>query len=210
MSNKRSNTTKPKLTKTNQKQPDPRQYESEILYQYWAAAGGKVAEAIRRASDAGDDRVPSARQTWEKYALEHNFVERLKVEESKQWKEFHEERLRKQQHILDDIVHTFEGVMQVFCKTLKQDVEALHSGNPKRAREAERRLTKLFGSMESVDRFYRMHFRALGQPERLTQQTNKNIGANAASYEEFEEEDTRAKTTEELRKRKKGETDEPL
>lgn len=199
MSARSSNKIHPNPPKSTQKRRGSKQYEPEIVYQYWAAAGGKVAEAMRRAEDAGEDRVPSDKHTWAKYAEEHKFVERLKEDEEERWQEFHAERLRKQQHVLDEIVHTFEGVMHVFCKTLQRDVEALHSGDPKRAQEAEKRLTKLLGSMEAVDRFFRMHFRALGQPERITQDTGKGGGASAVSYDELEKEDNWAKSADEVR-----------
>lgn len=188
-----------KRTEEDKKRRSSDRHEPEIMYQYWSAAGGKVTEAMRLAQDAGEDRVPPKRQTWSKYAEQHNFAERLKQDEEKRWQEFHAERVRKQQHVLDEIVHTFEGVMHVFCKTLQKDVEALHSGDPKRAQEAEKRLTKLLGSMEAVDRFFRMHFRALGQPERITQDTGKNSGSSAVSYDDLEKEDNWAKSVDEVR-----------
>ncbi len=181
------------------KKGDRKQYEPEIIYQYWAAAGGNVRKAKYLAEDAGDDRVPSDDHTWAVYAEQHHFAERLKEDEEGRWHEFHAERERQQQYLLDEIAHTFEEVMYLFCKTLKKDIEALHSGDPKSAARAEKRLTKLFGSMDAVDRFYRMYFRARGLPERITQDTGKNSNPKAVGYDELEKEDNWAKSADEVR-----------
>ena len=71
--------------------------------------------------------------------------------------------------------------------------------SPGRAQEAEKRLTKLLGSMEAVDRFYRMHFRALGQAERITHDTGRNGGPPPVSYDDLEKGDNWAKSADEVR-----------
>lgn len=183
------------------------QYEPEIVYQYWAAAGGKVLEAMRLAEGAGEDRVPSNRHTWAEYALQHKFAERLKEDEEKKWALFHEEREKNQQPLLDKMARAFELIGDAFYQTIERDYAALRGDDVQAFKQAQKRLDKMFGSADAFDRIYRMYFRARNLPERLTQQTVKT-SPNAVGYEEFEEEDTRAKTIEEARSRKAAK--EPL
>lgn len=171
------------------------------MYQYWAAAGGNVSNAVRLAEDAGEDRLPVKHHTWAEYAERHKFAERLKEDEEKKWQKFHEEREKNQQPLLDKIARAFELLGDAFYQTIERDYAALRGDDVQAMRQAQKRLDKMFGSAESFDRAYRMYFRARNLPERLTQQTVKT-SPNAVGYEEFEEEDTRAKTIEEARSRK--------
>jgi len=192
-----------KRQKTAEKRGASRQFNPEILYQFWACAGGKVVQAMRLAEAAGENRVPFKPHTWSEYAERHNFAERLKNEERKRWEKYHAEREEKQQYVLDGIAHSFEELADAFIKTIMKDVAALHSDDGAAIRTAEKRLSMLFGSIESFDRFYRIYLRARDLPERLTQQTMK-ISPNVVGYEELEEEDEWAKTAEELRSHAKS------
>lgn len=199
----RKNNTGRKRQKTAEKRGASRQFNPEILYQFWASAGGIVVQAMRLAEAAGEDRVPHKPHTWSEYAERHGFEERLKNEERERWEKYHTEREEKQQHVLDGIAHSFEELADAFIKTIMRDVAALHSDDAEAIQTAEKRLSMLFGSIESFDRFYRIYLRSRDLPERLTQQTMK-VSPNIVSYEELEEEDEWAKTAEELRSHAKN------
>jgi hypothetical protein len=190
--------------KTANQRREREQYEPEIMYQYWAAAGGKVLEAIRLAEDAGEDRVPSKRHTWAEYAVKHNFAERLKEEERQQWQQFHEQRAENQQRVLDQIAEAFEQLGAAFSKTILRDIAALHSGDTQAYKQAQRRLDKLFGSIDGIERFFRMYLRARDLPERLTQQTMK-VSPNVIGLEELQEDDDWASSAEEARRKTEDE-----
>lgn len=204
MARQHSNTTGQKRPKTASGRREREQYEPEIMYQYWAAAGGKVLEAMRLAEDAGEDRVPSKRHTWAEYALEHKFAERLKEEEQERWHQFHEQRSENQQLVLDKMAHAFEQLGDAFYKTIMRDIAALHSDDVQALKQAQRRLDKLFGSIDSVDRFFRMYLRSRDLPERLTQQTMK-LSPNVIGIEELQEEDDWAKSADEARQDREDE-----
>lgn len=191
----------------------PKRYEPEILYPYWAAAGGKVVDAMHFAEDAGEDRVPPKPHTWAKYALQNNFAERLKEEQREQQAQFHAERKENLQPTVDKMTHLYEVVSDLFYRTVLRDVWILTSGDPnidaKTAREAGMRLTRVFGSFSAMENFLHVFYRTHDLPDRLGHQTVKT-SPNTVGYEEFEEEDTRAKTIEERRSRKSTKADEPL
>lgn len=191
-----------KRQKPAEKKGSLERYSPEILYQFWAAAGGNVAAAQRLAADAGEDRVPMKPHTWAEYAEAHGFAERLKEEERKRWERHHAEREEQEERVLDSLAETFENLSGAFCQTIMRDVAALHGDDLQALRQAEKRLSKLFGSIEAIDRFFRIYLRSRGLPEHLSQQT-MNLTGNAVSYEELEAEDTFAKSVEEARKKVK-------
>lgn len=196
-----------KRQKTAKKRGASKRFEPEILYLYWAAAGGKVAQAMRLAETAGEDRVPIKPHTWSEYAVKHGFAQRLKQEKRAQWEQYHDERVEKQQQVLDGIAHAFEELSQTFNKTIINDINALYSDDKIASRQAEKRLSKLFGSIDSIDRFFRMYLRARDVPERLTQQT-MNVNSNVVGYDELEEKDSWAKSIEDVRNASKSAEEE--
>lgn len=199
MARQHSNITGHKRPPTARKTRESEKFEPEIMYQYWAAAGGKVLEAMHLAEDAGEDRVPSKRHTWAEYALKHHFADRLKVEEKEKSARFHAQRVENQQNVFDEMALTYEKLGGAFCKRIQLDIAALESDDPQVLKRAQRRLDKLFGSIESIDRFFRMYLRSRDLPERLSQQTMK-ISPNVISLEELQEEDNWASSAEEARR----------
>jgi hypothetical protein len=69
---------------------------------------------MRKATEAGETRVPKKHDTWSKYAEEHAFADRLKAEETEKWKAYSKEREAKQQRVLDQIAQSFEQMADSF------------------------------------------------------------------------------------------------
>ena len=199
MTPERSRITRHKQPQTARKGRDAEKFEPEIMYQYWAAAGGKVLEAMHLAEDAGEDRVPTNRHTWAEYALKHKFAERLNEEEKEKSARFHKQRVENQQGVFDEMAHAYEKLGGAFCRRIVQDIAALESDDPQALKQAQKRLDKLFGSIESIDRFFRMYLRSRDLPERLSEGTLK-LSPNAIGIEELQEEDDWASSAEEARR----------
>jgi hypothetical protein len=171
------------------KKKPTKRYSPELLYQYWSVAGGNVLHAIRLAEQAGEERVPARNKTWADYAEKHSFAERLEEETKERWEQYHAERLEKEQRILDTLAHAFEVVAEWFTSDILSDIEAMKSSNEKEAAEAEARLRMFTGSIAAFDRFFRMYLRALGQPEKITQQDVREDKQNIVTYAELEDDD---------------------
>ena len=183
------------------KKHQPDLYQPEVLYPFWAAAGGNMQEAMRRAVEAGETRVPKKHDTWTRYAEKHGFADRLKAEETVKWEAYSKEREAKQQRVLDQIAHSFEQMADSFLVTINADFEkikALDATNVSRLM-AEKRLTKLFGTMDAVDKFFRMYLRARGEPEKISRNINENKDV-PLGYGELENPPPRAKTPEDARR----------
>ncbi len=119
---------------------------------------------------------------------------------SARWELYHKEHEERQQQVLDGIAHTFEQLAATFQKQLEDDFKTIRDNGPKEPIRllAEKRLFKFFGTMDSVDKFYRMYLRARGLSERIT---NTNITAyTAKTYDELEEAMPKPKSPEEARR----------
>ena len=184
----------------------PERYSAEIIYKFWAMAGGNVSLAIRFAEDAAEDRVPKRRHTWVAYAEEHKFAERLAKEEEERWEQYHAEREKRLQRIHDRLAHAFEEFAEVFTQTILRDVQALKGGenDPQAVRRAEKRLSNLFGTIADIDRFFRMYLRARGLPEHVTEQKVEDT-RRVVTIEELEVEDHWASSIEEVRRQMREE-----
>lgn len=182
------------------KKRQPNLYQPDILYPFWAAAGGNVLEAMRKAAEAGETRVPKKHDTWYRYAEEHAFANRLKAEETAKWEAYSKERESKQQRVLDQIAHSFEQMADSFLVTINADfqkIQLLDATDVSRLM-AEKRLTKLFGTMDAVDKFFRMYLRARGQPEKISRNINEQTEI-PLGYGELENPPPKASTPEEAR-----------
>jgi hypothetical protein len=168
------------------RKPPSQVYEQETVYRYWALAGGNVQKAMRLAEEANDKSVPLKAHTWAKYAERHGFAARMAAEEKARWDKYHAEREERQQQVLDQIAEGFEELASAFMQTLLTDIAVLRSGDGEAAKGAEKRLSKIFGSIEAVDRFYRMYLRARGLPEKLTHTKIGHGGAMVVTYGDLE------------------------
>ncbi len=160
-------------------------YDPEVMYPFWKLAGGNLSEAMRLAGAANETRVPSRIQTWSEYADRYNFRERFRAEEKRRWADFHAEREEKQQQILDKVAGTFEIVFDFFAESTLAHIDTLKGNDKDKQRQSRAALMKMFGSMEAVDRFYRMYLRARGQPEKITK--NEHSGEIATPYRDLED-----------------------
>lgn len=156
-----------------------------MLYPYWKAAGSNISEAMRLAAAAEDTRVPSKHETWGDYAIKFTFTERLRKEEKEKWEKYHSEREDKQQQVLDKVAGTFELVFDFFAETALEQIKLLKHENELERKIARVTLLKMFGSMEAVDRFYRMYLRARGQPEKITKM--EHDGTIATTYRDLDD-----------------------
>lgn len=180
-------------------------FDPEILYPYWSEAGGIVQEAMRLAKAAGEKRVPAKAHTWAKYAEEHKFRDRLQTEEKARWEQYHKEREERQQQVLDTVAFTFEQLAATFQRQVLDDfkvIQELEKTNPIRLL-SEKRLMKLFGSMDAIDKFFRMYLRARELPERLTSTKVEHTGS-IQTYNDLENK-PKASSPEEARKMAEGE-----
>jgi hypothetical protein len=178
----------------------PRQrFEPDVIYPFWANAGGNVTRAMQLAADAGETRVPKKPHHWAKYATEFGFSDRLKAEETAKWEAYSKEREAKQQHVLDQIAHSFEEMSDTFLKTLVLDLAVARSEDKDAAGVALKRLNKLFGSMDAVDKFFRMYLRARGQPEKISRNINEQTEL-PIGYGELETQPPKATSPEDARK----------
>jgi len=176
-------------------------YEPELLYQYWAAAVGNVWQAKRLAAEAGEgNRVPPRDHTWAAYAKEHGFAERLAQEEKDRWTKYHAEREARQQQVLDSVAETFEQMAEVFQKRMLDDFKLMRENAPTDIDRlgAEKRLTKLFGTMDAVDKFFRMYLRARGLPEKISRNINENTDTTLG-YGDLEPDKPKAKSPKEAK-----------
>ncbi len=180
-----------------------KQYSPDIMYPYWSAAGGNVQEAMRKAKEAGEKRVPLKAHTWAAYVEKHDFPARLKKDEDDRWAKYHADRETRQQRVLDDIAFTFEQMADSFLGTLTVDLAMLRSGDEQAAGIAKKRLDKLFGSMDALDKFFRMYLRARGEPEKITKLDHS--GSIPLTYSDLQPEGSaKAKTPEEARRLAEG------
>jgi hypothetical protein len=173
-------------------------FDPEIIYPYWKQAGGNVQEAMRLADAAKERRVPKKAHVWGEYATKYAFAERMRTEEKARWEQYHKDREERQQRVLDDIAFTFEQVADAFLKTLVVDLAVLQSDDKAASTLAKKRLDKLFGSVDSMDRFYRMYLRARGLPERITK--TQVTEDTAQTYDDLEEGKPKPKSPEEARR----------
>ncbi len=171
-------------------------FEPELVYQFWAAAGGVVQKAMELAAAAGEKRVPKKPHVWTKYATEYGFSERLAAEAKERWKKYHADREEREQVILDGIAETFEEFAIKFQQSMMLDFVALESEDRQIREGTARKLSKLFGNMKAVNQFFRMYLRARGQPETITR--NIVAGAVPVTYADLDE-PPKAKTPEEAR-----------
>jgi hypothetical protein len=163
----------------------PHVYDPEVLYPYFKEAGSNISEAMRLAEAAGDNRVPSKHTTWGDYVVEFAFTERLRKEEKAKWAAFHAEREEKQQQVLDKVAHTFEVVFDFFAQSAVSHIDNLQSPDEEKQQASREALLKMFGSMEAVDKFYRMYLRSRGQPEKITKM--EHDGHIATTYFDLED-----------------------
>ncbi len=78
-----------------------------------------------------------------------------------------------------------------------EHIEVLRSDDADKRRRSQAILMKMFGSMESVDRFYRMYLRARGQPEKITKM--EHDGTIATTYQDLDDK-PKGKTPEEAKR----------
>ncbi len=143
-------------------------FDHELMYGYWKEAGGTIAQAMRLAKDGGDkDRVPGHKQTWAKIAAQHTFNERMRGESKTDWQQYHAERQANVQQTLDKMAEGFEMLAGAFLQMFEREFKIMREGG-ELGPESMRRLLRFFGSMESIDRYFRMYLRSQGLPERIT------------------------------------------
>lgn len=160
-----------------------------------------MSEAIRPSQAAGETRVPKRPQVWSAYAEKHGFADRMKAEEQERWEKYHAEREARQQQVLDGIAETFEEFAEKFHAQLLKDFEQIQTRAVDDADRvyAEKRLMKLFGTMDAIDKFFRMYLRARGQPEKITRNLQEHSGL-PVGYDELESPKPKAASPEEARK----------
>lgn len=142
-------------------------HDPERMYGYWREAGGNDQEAIRLVKAAGDKTMPTAKATWAKYAVEFKWQERLRNESRVDFEKYHAERQANVQQTLDKMAEGFEMLAGAFLQMFEKEFAVMRSGLPLEGAQMKR-LLKFFGSMESIDRYFRMYLRTQGLPERIT------------------------------------------
>lgn len=188
--------TRPNQAKLGQKSEKETRYNVEIMFSYYASAGGNLQKAMRLAKQAKDDRVPKHKDTWAKYTREHKFAERLKAQEEDLRADLRAKLMEKHEQALSDVGEAFQAFAAVFKELLLEDIGAMRAGN----KGAKARMRKLCTAMDYIDRFFRMYFRAIGLPERITEQNTNFKQQDALSYDEIEQEDATCESLEEARK----------
>lgn len=181
-----------------------KRHDPDIMYRLWAETGGKVTEALRRAEERHDDRVPKDRHTWYAYAEKYGFEERMKKEEDERWAQYHAEMKRLAQHAQDRLTHAYVEFSEVFAETIIRDARTIRQGDadPEALRQALKRFNKLFPSIEAANCFYRMSLRSQDLPEHISTQKNEtNVNARIVTIEELEIPDHWASSVEEVRKK---------
>lgn len=142
-------------------------FDEEKMYGYWKDAGGNDLEAIRRVKEAGDKTMPTTRVTWAKYAHDFKWLERRRNESRTDWEEFHAQRVANQQQTLDRLAEGFELLTNAFLQMFEPEFKIMREGGTLHDLQ-RKKLLKFFGSMESIDRYFRMYLRSQGLPERIT------------------------------------------
>ena len=183
------------------KKLQPNLYQPEILYPFWAAAVGNLLEAMRRAAEAGETRVPKKHDTWYRYVEQNGFADRLKAEEKAKWEAYSKERELNQQRVLDQIAQSFEQMADSFLITINADFKKIQSLDAKDGSRlmAVKRLTKVFGTMDAVGKFFRMYLRARCQPEKISRNINEQTDI-PLGYGELENQPPKAKMPEEAKR----------
>jgi hypothetical protein len=125
----------------------------------------------------------------------------LKAEETARWDKYSEEREANQQRVLDRIAHSFEQMADQFLATINADFDKIRTleATDRGRLIAEKRLMKLFGTMDAVDKFFRMYLRARGLPERISRNIQE-VTDIPVGYGELESAPPKAKSPEEARR----------
>lgn len=189
--------------KTGRKSPGPKKpgagYDVECVYQYIKSAGGSIEKAMKLALEAKDTRVPTTPKTWYEAAKRENMRERYKKETVEEWKQFHNEREAKKQHMLDRVAFAIEPLIEKYADILSVAVKAwvyLQENPITRYSTLEERKLALkyekvrqsFGlSPEIFDRMVRLYCRAMGMPERITHSSHEVRNATVLTYADAEE-----------------------